>query len=61
METVNKVVLHGEKTDLGADMTTQEVKEHLTDMGWGDFVNSREAVVRGDTLLFQQQNAEKGC
>lgn len=60
VQTVSKVMLHGEKTDLGAEMTTDEVKSHLKDMGMGHVFESRQDVVQGDTLMFQQQNAEKG-
>jgi len=60
-EVVSHVMLHGEKVDLGQEMTVAEVQTHLRNQGMGDFVDSRTAVIRDGILLFEQENAEKGA
>lgn len=60
-QTVENILLHGEKVGIGEEVTVNEAVDHLRDMGYADYVDSRTPVVRGNTLAFEQENAEKGA
>jgi len=59
-QRVTNILFQGDKIDLGEEVTVDEARGHLESIGFGDYVNSRTPVVRGDTLVFEQINAEKG-
>jgi len=59
-QKVSNILFQGDNIELGEEVTVEEAKGHLESIGLGDYVNSRTAVVRGNTLAFEQVNAEKG-
>lgn len=59
-QMVKNILIHGEKVDVGEEITQEQAIEHLKELGMGDFIEGREAVNREGTLMFEQENAEKG-
>lgn len=57
---VKNIIIQGEKIDTVEEVTQEQAISQLRELGFSDYINGRNAVVRGGTLMFEQENAEKG-